>query len=528
MLGRIARSQRGAFMVFFAILVPFFLGMIGFAVDAGFVYMQKAKMQDIADAAALAGAARLNDSEDREGHVTSAVRAYADANGMKTSATNVLNLNQEGSMSPSKNNFQIAHGILSSVMDKDNVQRDHVRVVIAKRVPTFFIGILLPEEKEGVLVKAAAEAEYVEGEEAPVVSGDVPALMIEEVSADDFQHYKSADNIVLNNNFALPIYIRSGNIYATKLPGTGSLYVQNVSDSTASYDAAQKKLVWNPPINNRNVFYACGQYPYYGPEEYRKAADEIRKKADDVFKNTKERLKNEADAEFAKVDDYYKKGVEIEGKKYRYIGLNSSWGVTSNIKPEDKEIELYVDATYLDRIWGNSSWIMSSLAIIMDGSLKNVKKINTLLLNKTGMIATTGVTYGNIYYKGQLSISGNNNHFIGSIYDVYNSSQLYIGGENNHYEIKNGDCLYAKNIYLGMWRPVKLNVRNDGNYYDAINEKWENNGESYEIDYEGGRFSYANNDPNWHIYFGGSSSGSSSSGSSGSDSGTSAHVRLVK
>ena len=73
-------KQRGAIMVFFAILVPLFLGAIGLAVDAGFLYMQKAKLQDVADATALAGAGHLKD-ENREEQVKNAVIAFAGANG---------------------------------------------------------------------------------------------------------------------------------------------------------------------------------------------------------------------------------------------------------------------------------------------------------------------------------------------------------------------------------------------------------------------------------------------------------------
>ena len=50
-------SQRGAIMVFFALLLPLIFGFMGLGIDAGLVYVNKGKMQDIADATALAGAA---------------------------------------------------------------------------------------------------------------------------------------------------------------------------------------------------------------------------------------------------------------------------------------------------------------------------------------------------------------------------------------------------------------------------------------------------------------------------------------
>ena len=61
------KNQRGAMMVFFAILLPFLFGLMGLAIDASVLYLQRGKLQDVADAAALAGAAHLGDEERQEG-----------------------------------------------------------------------------------------------------------------------------------------------------------------------------------------------------------------------------------------------------------------------------------------------------------------------------------------------------------------------------------------------------------------------------------------------------------------------------
>ena len=71
-------SKRGAIMVFFALLLPLIFGFMGLGIDAGLVYVNKGKMQDIADATALAGAAHIG--EDGNG-VTAAVDAFINANG---------------------------------------------------------------------------------------------------------------------------------------------------------------------------------------------------------------------------------------------------------------------------------------------------------------------------------------------------------------------------------------------------------------------------------------------------------------
>ena len=455
-------------------------------------------MQDIADAAALAGAGRLNDSEDREGHVTSAVKAYTEANGMKTNATNLFRLDEEASLKPSKNNFQIAQGILTSVMDKDNVQRDHVRVVIAKRVPTFFIGLLLPEEKDGVLVKAAAEAEYVEGAEAPVYSG--PKIICAQYDTNDCN---GRDTIKLGNKGQdYTIYAGASDIDYNKLPmyGSGTLYQQrwdlNVPDGW--------KLV---RVNNT--------YWDESTKEEKKALDEVKA----LVEKKEIQYKNEAN-NYEKNRQDYRNGIENK----RYIGQNATGEIVTNLKEGDDNIELYMDGTYASKIEGAHN-IIAYNSILTNSQLpKSVKHIKTLIFGhhiisdgqekadyKYCHIATNGISYGNIYntYPTDIWIGGENNYFEGLI---YNNAILRIGGIDNHY-MKNVE-LFAKNagVYLGKWKKVTEKVSATG---------------GKPIIEVSGDISEKNN-PNWHIYFDGSSSSSGSSGSDSSDTGTTAHVRLVK
>lgn len=521
-------KQRGAIMVFFAILVPLFLGAIGLAVDAGFLYMQKAKLQDVADATALAGAGHLNDGDDRDGHVASAVIAFAGANGYKDYATssNFFSLDDKASDSSvtleENAAWKIAYAIDTGVNDKDGKQRDHVRVVMLKRVPTFFIRLLFPEQKE-VVVKAVAAAEYVEGEEPePVISGDTPVIFVEGASAETFQCYESAKNIVLGKNFNFPIYIKDGNIDTTKLPGTGNLYVSNnVLGTTAKYDESKNNIAWDPPINNRNVFYAKGNYParptsgvYWNDdkkkqewEDFKKKYDETRAKADAKYEEVKNKLISEANTK-AQDKEAYKKGEGIK----RYIGLDASGKPYSNIKEEDKTIELYMSGTYFETTAASPSvfWAKNR-SIITNRQLKNVNTITTLVSDKPCMIGTTGIIYGNIYLLEKdgigLDIAGRDNNFNGTLYSPGN---LYVGGENNRFL---GDTsssaevsIFGKNVYLGKWIPV-----------------------SESIDYNGDTLVDAKNDSNWCIHFGydtSASSSGSSSGSSGSGA-AKAHVRLV-
>lgn len=540
-------KQRGAIMVFFAILVPLFLGVIGLAVDAGFLYMQKAKLQDVADATALAGAGHLKD-ENREEQVKNAVAAFAGANGYKdedeAKSSNFLELlgkPDDTNVTLEENAaWKIAYAIDKNVNDKDGVQRDHVRVVILKRVPTFFIRLLFPEQKE-VVVKAVAAAEYVEGEE-PVVSGDTPVIMVDITNIESLQQYQSSNNIRLGKNFNFPIYTRDGNIDPTKLPGTGNLYVNEIPNNIckASYDKDKKDFVWNPPINNRRIFYRENDYPAHEDGQYRddfeklkEAYDAERRKADAKYLEVKSRFENEAEAMKQDIDAY-KRG---DGKK-RFIGWDQSEErMINNIREDDKEIELFMQNTYFDKAvddegtWRNTD----KKSFLTNRQLLNVHKITSLITDNDIFIATTGITYGNIYCFATgygLVVSGSNNYFNGTL---YTPGKLYVGGEENHFLSDAGNSaevsILATNVFIGQWYPiVESEVWADSLHFNAEGKK---NGKYPDncIRITMGNVVDAKNRPLWRVYFGpdassGSGSGGSSSGSSGSGA-AKAHVRLV-
>ena len=545
-------KQRGAIMVFFAILVPLFLGAIGLAVDAGFLYMQKAKLQDVADATALAGAGHLKD-ENREDQVEKAVIAFAGANGYSKDEDEAVSSKfpelgdkvDDSSVTLEENAaWKIAYAIDTGMKDNDAKEgelRDHVRVVILKRVPTFFIRMLFPEQKE-VVVKAVAAAEYVDGEEPePVISGDTPVIFVEGASAETFQCYESAKNIVLGKNFNFPIYIKDGNIDTTKLPGTGNLYVSNnVLGTTAKYDESKNNIAWDPPINNRNVFYKKGNYParptsgvYWNDdkkkqewEDFKKKYDETRAKADAKYEEVKNKLISEANTKAQDIEAY-KKGEGIK----RYIGLDASGKPYSNIKEEDKTIELYMSGTYFETVAEPSKFFAKDRSVITNRQLKNVNTITTLVSDKPCMIGTTGIIYGNIYLLEKdgigLDIAGSGNNFNGTLYSPGN---LYVGGENNHFL---GDTsssaevsIFGKKVYLGKWIKVSESIVTEYSF-NFVTNVWKTD-KCIKIEYNGDTLVDAKNDSNWCIQFGDTSASSSGSSSGSSGSGAAkAHVRLV-
>lgn len=54
-------AQRGSVLLWFALMLPLFIGVVGLATDAGYVYNQRQRLQDVADDAARTGAERLDE-----------------------------------------------------------------------------------------------------------------------------------------------------------------------------------------------------------------------------------------------------------------------------------------------------------------------------------------------------------------------------------------------------------------------------------------------------------------------------------
>lgn len=528
-------KQRGAIMVFFAILVPLFLGAIGLAVDAGFLYMQKAKLQDVADATALAGAGHLKD-DNREAQVESAVVAFAGANGYKDKDKAVSSNFQEladkadaSSVTLEENAaWKIAYAIDTGMKDKDAKNgelRDHVRVVILKRVPTFFIRMLFPEQKE-VVVKAVAAAEYVEGEE-PVVSGGEPVIMAGVFD----QYYYGAGNLALGKNFPFSVYGYACSPDPYKLPGKGTLYSSNLSGGAHwEWVKEKREVVFTPPLPEGREYIPSNNWSTYDTYWAKEEADKqiaLGAEMKQKFDNTLAKYKSETLTKAAELKDY----INAVGNK-RYIGEDASGKVICNISEEDRYrtegIDLYISGTYAEVLSTDSDWLAKGRSVLTDRQLKGVKIINNLLIDKYGMIGTSGVVYGNIYcINGSVMVGGNNNYFNGTI---YSPDQIWAGGENNHFlsgstSSDKVGLLCNNTLHLGMWNPISERIVPKYSHYDNESQK-KVFIDSIQIDFVD-TFRDESNNKDWKMSWGADSSGGgSSSGSSGSGA-AKAHVRLV-
>lgn len=60
-INKILKKQKGAIILMFLVFLPFMLAFVGLAIDLGYVYTEKTKLQNAADAAVLAGVVHLRD-----------------------------------------------------------------------------------------------------------------------------------------------------------------------------------------------------------------------------------------------------------------------------------------------------------------------------------------------------------------------------------------------------------------------------------------------------------------------------------
>ena len=257
-LARIKNTcQRGVVMVFFAILLPLLFGFMGLSLDAGLAYVEKGKVQDIADAAALAGAAKLSaDGHNNMYAIKAAVESFAEANGLKLQEGDLVekaaNAWDTKESVASGHQAVLAYGVVNVTRDDKTVPR--VRVRITKRVPVVFLSIV-DGIADNIVVSAKAAAEG--GGEEEVVAYSGPKVLAGQI---DFT-YLNNNNIKVKSGNDFSVFAYS-NIDYKGLPknATGTIY-----SSSQNYD--------NVPDGYQLV--AVGQNYHYTSESEKKASKEV-------------------------------------------------------------------------------------------------------------------------------------------------------------------------------------------------------------------------------------------------------------
>lgn len=111
--------QKGQILVFTAVLLPLLIAACGFTVDFGNMYMHKSKLQNAADAAAIAGGYAFRDNKE---NIDSHPRA--DNASTESAKSNLTNFDDMGHLYQAR-------------MDKDGVI--YYRVELSESVPVYFL-----------------------------------------------------------------------------------------------------------------------------------------------------------------------------------------------------------------------------------------------------------------------------------------------------------------------------------------------------------------------------------------------------
>ena len=201
MLQKIKKEQ-GSIVVLTAVLLPVFLGFMGIGYDVGNLYMHKARLQNVADAAALAGAREfVNNSESSDStdgslpssqpvsltedmvknqsllpNRTSSRHENADKAADKYIVNNLANLHNEVT---TDENSHVAVQVTQKNEENNNYEfKKYYRVGLSENVRLSFLPILPGINRDatvrvGAVALAQAEAEGTSGNTIPlpVVSG---------------------------------------------------------------------------------------------------------------------------------------------------------------------------------------------------------------------------------------------------------------------------------------------------------------------------------------------------------------------
>lgn len=110
---RLCFNQKGSILILMAFTIPFLFALTAIAVDCGYLYVQKSHLQNIADAAALAGAAKL-------GAGTTEAKALAESYIAKNSTADDA-------------------GNVSTITFPEESNTKKIRVAISKAAPLLFM-----------------------------------------------------------------------------------------------------------------------------------------------------------------------------------------------------------------------------------------------------------------------------------------------------------------------------------------------------------------------------------------------------
>lgn len=182
-------QERGAIFVLTAILLPLMFGFIGISYDVGNLYMHKARLQNVADAAALAGAREyVNQKETPDSHGKTDIEANKFIN------SNLVNLNNADSVTPDEKSHLVRQSVDGSKT------KTYYRIGLTENVGLSFLPVLGINRNATVQASAVALAEGTASNTLPSVPVPASASFSIFDNLFTFSEYLFLDNINENGH----------------------------------------------------------------------------------------------------------------------------------------------------------------------------------------------------------------------------------------------------------------------------------------------------------------------------------------
>lgn len=423
------RAQRGSIMVFFVMLIPVLFGFMGLAIDFGLAYVQKGKLQDVADATALAAAVHLGDQDDYKMlNIKDKVVSTVTTNGLQVPENAYVEMEGDASDAAWDNtslldneDIRVLYGIVT-MNNSEGSSVDRVRVRITKRSPIFFLGVL-GDFSNGLIVSAKAAAE-----------GDIETIGV----TDDF----------LVSGPAFVAYGGRMDIYSSAIFNNDDNNGKGFNRDIYAYGVVENHD--NSPLKTSKKVYATevkGKFNYDEKEQFQKLDDGSVESEDK--KTSVNKVQNDSFTDLNSQNATgYGRGNKIFIKDNYISPENFTYDPTV-------EYDVFIDAESMN-YRGTSYKVLENLY--------GISKVNNLYVTGVGdkgiVLNTHNVTYNNVFVSGNTFIEGSDNAFNGRI---YSTGTLSIFGDRNQYVQLLGNQL---NIGYGF---------KGGNEPRAVskNEKWD-------------------------------------------------------
>ena len=394
------KEQRGAVIILFAAMIPFLMCFMGLVIDLGNMYAHYSKLQNAADAAAIAGGNAYAESSGDPGVANEIAQHYVDINDSKASFKST-----------------------PKIQEKDS--KFYYVVVLKERVPLYFLRYF-PQIGSDTEISAAACAQISLTRRAPGNNSNGGFDLFNNLfTANKFESVNAVQNPGTNT---APQYKNSCGTYDGKMVIGNQNSFNDISQKPfLTSEAFGEDGTKTPTVNEAKEANQLNIPQYDGTLNITKYYDEnIKKMEEEAIENAK----NKKEISTRKLTDQNLNSdtineLSISGVNVVYSDQNLTISINKEITGNDdnKDKPLYIICDY-------TSKILFSVGTDM------TKGRPIVLIYKGGDFrfeGSSGIFSGNIYAPyGSVSINDNGLIFSGSIVanSIHLGSQGYFSQKN--------------------------------------------------------------------------------------------------